>query len=218
MGYGLCCSWTIETKHADDQMNEDTLRAPHGFPMRMVIPGYTGTRWVKWLKTLTISREESPGKYQKKDYKALPENVDSREKADEEDWWKKVPPMQELNVNSVVAVVQPNTDSYDMILVRAKGYAFSCCRVSRVELSADFGQTWTDAKITYQEGQWSWTLWEGILEVDETSVRYSEDGKTRITTVWSRAHDERGRAQEVDCKWNLRGVGFDSVGEKTVKV
>lgn len=56
-------------------MNEETLPKYHGYPARVIVPGICGARSVKWLHSLTISKEESNSRWQKHDYKVLPSNI-----------------------------------------------------------------------------------------------------------------------------------------------
>lgn len=137
--------------------------------------------------------------------------------------------MQLLTCNSAVADVRRSFSAcQDEIKIKATGYAYSHCPISRVEISVDNGKTWEEAKITYQEGQRSWALWEAKLELildDEAEMNgvivVEEDSngrEKRKMTVLSRAVDSSGNEQELECKWNLRGVGYSGVGARVVAV
>lgn len=43
------------------EMNGEELPRDHGYPVRMLVPGVVGARSVKWLKSITLSKEEYPG-------------------------------------------------------------------------------------------------------------------------------------------------------------
>ncbi|KAF8558167.1 molybdopterin binding oxidoreductase [Imleria badia] len=208
------------------EMNGQPLTPDYGFPLRVVVPGCSGMRWVKWVDHITISRAESPNFYQQRDYKVLPEHVASMAMADSEDWWSKVPSMQNLPCNSVVANVKRIRSSCPGgVLLKACGYAYSDCPIERVDVSVDGGVTWKQCDITYQDGRWSWALWEGNFDLmlDEENVSDmslaggSGWGKLKVT-VLSRATDRAGRVQELTYPWNLRGVGYCGAGEATVNV
>jgi hypothetical protein len=53
-----------------------------GQQLRLVVPGYVGTRSVKWLKRLTLAPAESSSAWQQKDYKILPQAFTTLSKAD----------------------------------------------------------------------------------------------------------------------------------------
>jgi len=179
------------------EMNDEELTADHGGPLRVVAPGYLGARWVKWLDTIEISPNESPNYYQQRDYKILPPTVESKEAA--KPLWSKYPSMTALPLNSVVASVT----SISPGVISIKGYAVPgpSSNVAAIEVSTDAGATWLPAKITYQQGKWSWTLWETEL------CSTSEHG-----IVHSRAIDLKGNIQPQEGTWNLRGVAFNGWG------
>jgi sulfite oxidase len=123
--------------------------------------------------------------------------VETPEAAREE--WKKYPPLTSLPINSVVASILKISDT--SILV--KGYALpgSLGNIDTVEITVDDGKTWEPARITYQEGKWSWTLWEIYL---------NNVGGSGI--VKSRAVDTNGTSQPKDSAWNFRGVAYNPWG------
>jgi len=198
------------------------LSPDHGYPLRVVVPGYTGARWVKWVDRITLATDESPNFYQQRDYRILPSHVETPAQA--APYWTKIPSIQSLPVNSVIASVSisPNqvgaTLDENMLIV--KGYAMGAGgdggRIAGVEVSADQGRSWKEATLTYQEGRWSWTLWECELDVSGTKeaqveTTISSEGKRELGLL-CRARDEKGDIQKPECAWNLRGVAYNAYG------
>ncbi|KAF4614097.1 hypothetical protein D9613_007697 [Agrocybe pediades] len=179
------------------EMNDEPLSSDHGGPLRVVVPGFLGARWVKWVDTIIVSHEESSNFYQQRDYKILPPHVDTKEKASS--MWAKYPSMTALPLNSVVAHVSRVSD----YLLLVKGYAVPGphTNVQAVEVSIDEGKSWHKTQITYQQGKWSWTLWEIELPCQGGSG-----------TVYSRAIDTEGNSQPRDGAWNIRGVAYNGWG------
>ena len=189
-------------------MNGKPLPIDHGAPVRIVVPGVAGARSVKWLDRITVQGEESHNHYQRRDYKILPPEAADKEIAKE--YWDKVPAIQDMPVNSVIA--SPQTGEKIILegdgTVEVKGYALpqgSDGPVIRVEVSVDKGNSWQEAELSNDElrGRWSWSLWRAVVAI--------RPGKER--TILSRAIDKGGNTQEEYPVWNLRGVGYNGYGE-----
>ncbi|RWW34727.1 hypothetical protein GW17_00000495 [Ensete ventricosum] len=57
--------------------NGELLTPDHGFPVRVIIPGFIGGRMVKWLKRIIVTPQESNSHYHHKDNRVLPSHVDA---------------------------------------------------------------------------------------------------------------------------------------------
>ncbi|KAI9747966.1 MAG: hypothetical protein M1815_003723 [Lichina confinis] len=191
------------------EMNGETLPVRHGYPVRVIAPGIAGARCVKWLDEITVQMEESPNFYQQHDYKILPPEATDMEVA--ERYWSRVPAVQDMPVNSVVAM--PGSGEQIRLghdgTVEIRGYALpqgDQGPVCRVEVSTDDGATWSDAAIVEGNeghGKWCWALWSATVELERGSPR----------RVLSRATDAGGNTQAADPQWNLRGVNYNGYGE-----
>jgi sulfite oxidase len=194
-------------------MNDEPLTPNHGAPVRIVTPGIAGARSVKWLDRITVQLEESSNYYQQHDYKILPPEADCKEKA--ERWWSKVPAIQDMPINSVIALpaskstVVPDSKGF----IEVKGYALPSGAdgpITKVEVSVDDGKTWVEAKLKSGEEyegegvelKWAWMLWEAKVKVGKGMVG-----------ILSRATDTSGQRQERCPEWNFRGVGYNGYGE-----
>jgi len=58
------------------KMNGRWLTPDHGFPVRIIIPGFIGGRMVKWLSEITVTEKESDNHYHFMDNRVLPPHVD----------------------------------------------------------------------------------------------------------------------------------------------
>ncbi|KAF1918907.1 sulfite oxidase-like protein [Ampelomyces quisqualis] len=194
------------------EMNDQSLPPKHGAPVRVVTPGIAGARSVKWLDRITVQMTESESYYQQHDYKILPPEADTKEKAEE--WWGRIDALQDMPVNSVIGIpssrskVQRNADGE----IEIKGYALpsgSDGPIVRVEVSADAGRTWQDAELVRDYGgsdvelKWAWCLWKAKIKVE----------KAKDVSVYSRATDRSGNSQDKCPEWNLRGVAYNGYGE-----
>jgi nitrate reductase (NAD(P)H) len=86
------------------EMNGAPLPPDHGFPLRLVIPGYVGGRQVKWLRKVTVTAEESTNYYHLVDNKVLPAQVTSAEAAEAGFLFNPAYTLYALNVNSAIVL------------------------------------------------------------------------------------------------------------------
>jgi sulfite oxidase len=187
------------------EVNHEPLTRDHGFPIRVIIPGYAGARSVKWLDVITVQAEEVNNFYMQRDYKVLPEDVTSRNRKDIDKIWLSAPPLQEMGVQSAICSPKDGdlVDSSDGGIV-VKGYAVTGedGPIKAVRVSIDEGKIWNDANIVYQEGKFSWTIWQcKVFGVKES------------TKIWSRAESASGVLQPIQPAWNLRGIMSNGVSE-----
>lgn len=196
------------------EMNGEPLPRDHGFPVRVVVPGTTGARSVKWLSKISASAEESPSHWQQKDYKSFSPNTDW----DNVDW-DSAPAIQSMPVTSAIcepsegAVLEEGTDE-----ITVRGYAWSGGgqRIVRVDVSPDNGATWHTADLTsagQKQGQaWGWTLFEATVPLPPGSK-----GEVQLVC---KATDQAYNTQpeRPEPIWNLRGVANNAWHRVTVKV
>eukprot|EP00252_Welwitschia_mirabilis_P006425 TRINITY_DN1730_c0_g1_i2.p2 TRINITY_DN1730_c0_g1~~TRINITY_DN1730_c0_g1_i2.p2 ORF type:complete len:317 (-),score=-10.38 TRINITY_DN1730_c0_g1_i2:2348-3298(-) len=80
--YGTSISVDIAMDKSRDvilayRQNGEYLHPDHGYPVRLIIPGFIGGRMVKWLRRIVVSSEESDSHYHFKDNRVLPSHVDA---------------------------------------------------------------------------------------------------------------------------------------------
>ncbi|KAL3677714.1 hypothetical protein R1sor_020670 [Riccia sorocarpa] len=193
------------------EQNGDLLTPDHGFPVRLIVPGFTGGRSVKWLNKIEISAEPSDNYYHLHDNRMLPSQVLDLETAISEGWMSKPEfTINEMNVNSVICTP---AHSQSLIIDRSNedatfsitGYAYSGSgkKISRVEVSLDSGKTWNFCSVGYptqptKHGKyWSWCFWETRVDVKELVER---------SEIVVRAWDSAMNTQPETPSWNFLGT------------
>jgi sulfite oxidase len=174
------------------EMNGEPLAPEHGFPLRVVTPGYIGARSVKWLASISIQEEPSSNYYQTHAYKLFPPQVDE-ETAD----WSKGLMLGELSVNSVIC--QPaDEETVPAGPVSVRGYAVTGGErsVERVDVSIDGGESWTTADLLEEKDPWAWRLWEASVDLDPGEYEV-------VARAWDSAANTQPELSEQI--WNFKG-------------
>jgi DMSO/TMAO reductase YedYZ molybdopterin-dependent catalytic subunit len=124
-------------------MNEEPLSSLHGFPLRVIVPGYIGARSVQWLANIHVQEQPSTNYFQRQAYKLFPPDVQP-ETAN----WEHGTMLGDLPLNSLIC--QPcEWENLASGPVTISGYAIrgEGHQIERVELSIDGGATWTEAPL-----------------------------------------------------------------------
>lgn len=188
------------------KMNGKPLPPDHGFPLRVVVPGYIGARSVKWLGEITVQPRPSDNYYQARAYKLFPPDV-GPETVD----WTTGLMLGELPVQAVITRPRPGQELTAGV-VRIRGYALTGGdrTLERVDVSADGGDSWTVARFT--EGPvrpGTWRFWEA--EVDLAT------GENELV---ARAWDSSANTQpeHIEPIWNFKGYISNAWHRVRVKV
>ena len=174
------------------EMDGGPLPLAHGFPLRLVVPGYIGARSVKWLSGITVQTEPSANYFQAHAYKLFPPEV-SPETAD----WARGITLEGVSINS--AICQPGEgDTLTTGPVQVRGYAIGAGGqpIKEVEVSVDGGRTWVKAELGRDDHSWVWRFWETTFTLTRGSHQ-----------LIVRATDSAGNTQprEASRIWNFKG-------------
>jgi sulfite oxidase len=176
------------------KMNGKPLPPAHGAPARIVVPGWVGDDWVKWITNLTLLAEEPKGFYYEKAYRYPITPGAPGEAVPPE----KTQPMTQLPVKSVIALAARSQLPAGSQEIR--GVAFSGeASIAKVEVSLD-GGAFTPAALDEKPTKYGWRVWSAKLDL--------APGKHVIR---SRATDENGAAQPETAVWNPPGYLHNAI-------
>lgn len=174
------------------EMNEEPLTAEHGFPLRVIVPGYIGARSVKWLGEIRLQEQPSTSPYEARDYKVFPPEI-TRQTAE----WSRAQPLEELGLNAVISTPHDG-ETLAAGPTRIRGYAISAegAPVERVELSVDGAKTWTTATIVERADPYAWCFWE-------VTVTLATGDRQLIVRAWDASR--RTQPEDASRVWNFAG-------------
>ncbi|HKF38822.1 MAG TPA: molybdopterin-dependent oxidoreductase [Ktedonobacteraceae bacterium] len=174
------------------EMNGEPLAPEHGFPLRVIVPGYIGARSVKWLREITLQEHASTNPYQARDYKLFPPEITART-AD----WSRGKAIENLILNAAITTPQEG-ETVAAGPTRIQGYAISGegAPVERVELSVDGGKTWTTDKIVERADPFAWCFWEVMVALSPGDCQV-------IVRAWDAS--KRTQPEDVRQLWNFKG-------------
>lgn len=182
-------------------LNGVPLPPQHGFPLRLIVPGWYGMTQVKWLQRITVLDEPFWG-YQ--------QNVFYRIAQDDDD-----PGVQLTRMYPRSLMIPPGTPIFETRErlvppgeVTLRGRAWSGWGpIAGVEVSVDSGTSWEEAELGPPAGKHAWLAWS--LAWDASEGRHE---------LLSRARDVAGNIQPLEPRWNVKGVANNAVQRVIVHV
>ena len=182
-------------------VNGQPLPPQHGFPLRLIVPGWYGMTHVKWLQSITVVDEP---------FRGWQQDVAYHLKDSEDDPGRRV-----TRILPRALMVPPGIPDFvtrmrflDAGPCALEGRAWSGqAPVERVELSVDGGASWTDASLGEPLSEFAWRGWSHIWD--------AEPGEHQLCC---RATDAAGSAQPMRPEWNYDGLCNNAVQRVRVTV
>ena len=181
------------------EMNGEPLSPAHGYPVRLIVPGWYAMASVKWLTRIEVLEEPYQGFFQRRRYIFINEGETGRHS------WQ---PVTALRVKSLISqprhgeVVQPG-------LYTVRGTAWSGeGEIARIEASTSGGRDWQEASLVGPSVHTAWRQWELAWSV-------SEPGHYILMV---RATDSAGNTQPANIRWNFRGYANNGIHTIAVEV
>ncbi|WP_315714943.1 MULTISPECIES: molybdopterin-dependent oxidoreductase [unclassified Bradyrhizobium] len=172
-------------------MNGEDLPFLNGFPLRLIVPGYYGTYWVKHLNEITVIDSVFDGFWMKSAYRIpdTPNNAIEPGTAP-----KATIPINRFTVRSFITSVSDGA-KLKAGTATLRGIAFDGgSGIKQIAVSTDGGQTWTDAKLGKDLGKYSFREWKLAVKL----APGSHDLKVRATS-------NSGETQPETPRWNPAG-------------
>jgi DMSO/TMAO reductase YedYZ molybdopterin-dependent catalytic subunit len=183
------------------EMNGQPLTPQHGFPLRLVVPGWYGMASVKWLTRLTLVPEPFGGYQQVHAY---------RFRRDEDDPGTPLTRIfpRALMVPPGVAGFPERERTVDPGPTTLEGRAWSgWAPVDSVEVSVDGGATWAEAELEPPGDRWAWRGW-----------RHDWEATPGDHVLCCRARDSAGNEQPDEADWNVGGYANNGIQRVPVTV
>jgi sulfane dehydrogenase subunit SoxC len=184
------------------EVNGVPLPPQHGYPLRLVVPGWYGMTSVKWLGRITLLDAPHDGYQMRQSYRVRQDEGEDGE------------PLARIQLRSLM--VPPGIPDF---LTRTRVVHAGTCdlegrawagdaEIVGVDASTDGGATWEEAPLGDDSlGRWAWRPW-----------RYSWSAEPGDYELCCRARDSEGRTQPLEPPWNLGGYANNAVQRVPVTV
>ncbi|GAB2952168.1 sulfite oxidase [Nonomuraea fastidiosa] len=180
------------------EMNGEPLPPDHGFPVRVVVPGWVGIASIKWVGDIEVSTEPLSSPWNTIYYRFFGPGYPDEGSA---------PLTRQVTKSAFELGWEASIPAGRPYRLRGRSWS-GRGRITRVEVSTDGGTRWRDARLLDGGRRGPWTRWQ-ITWPDPRPGR---------TELLARATDETGAVQPVTTRFNTMGYLFDAIVAHPVQV
>ncbi len=178
-------------------MNGEPLPIQHGYPLRVIVPGWYAVSSVKWLTEIELIGHAFTGPFQTEAYVYEWQRNGQRVRE----------PVTRQRVRALVTAPSSGED-VDRGDLAIRGVAWSgAAPIARVDVSVG-GGAWQETRLVGDRRRYSWQWWELLTRIEQPGT----------TVVRARAMDLTGASQPECAEWNRLGYGNNAIHEVSVRV
>lgn len=180
-------------------MNGEILPADHGFPLRVLVPGWLGAASIKWVGRIQVSEQPLYSPWNTESYVLIGND------------YKPLPPAKgkvitSQNVKSAFELAWDAKLPAGLHLLRGRSWSGEG-KITKVEVSFDGGKTWQAARLREPNLSQAWVRWD--IDWEARPGNYQ---------LQARATDNKGNTQPVSVPFNEKGYMYGAVVSHPVTV
>jgi sulfite dehydrogenase len=186
------------------EMNGQPLPLLNGFPVRLVVPGWYATYWVKSLSRITVRDTPLRNFWMETAYR-IPNNPDANEQPDH--LTQDTIPINKFAVHSIFVSPEPGEVITAGKPREVQGLAMDYgAGIQRVEFSSDGGRSWSDASLDPELGRYSWRRWRLTWHPPAPGAyrwmvrATNREGVNQLQSEWNRSGFHRALIEHMDVR------------------
>jgi Sulfite oxidase and related enzymes len=190
------------------EMNGEPIPYLNGYPLVLVVPGWTATYWMKHLTDIMVISTPLDNFWMKNAYRLSVDKFPIKERflsqMNSEDM-----PITEITINSIITNIEKGQVFKLGQPIEIKGLTWDGgYRVKMVEVSVDGGKTWVEAQLGKDYGKFSWRQFSYVFKPN----------KKGSYTIMVKATNSIGQTQPIKAIWEPHGYGYNAIQKIDIKV
>ena len=187
------------------RMNGAALPVLHGFPLRLIVPGWEAAASTKWIVNIQISEAEASGFFMQTAYRIPNRPIAPGTLVDPKD----TIPYTALSVKSIFTSPLDGAMVPMGSSIQLRGFAWAGeADITQVDVSTDAGSTWNIAVLDNDKARYTWRRFRYLWRPPAA----------KSFVVMSRATDSQGRTQPMVASWNPSGYLYNVADKIQINV